>query len=298
MFPRVIFIVTLMVIGAGGLHYTRGERSEKLVPAEEWANRIRLGGPLVAREEFFAFSENLNAAWQHANGHAFGRALYATYGPGGLLYCSERVHGCVHEVVGRRTFHSDSASDKQCAALEAFERLECEHGMGHGFILRYGYTQEGLHKSMARCDEMGTLPDIQGCTYGVVMEWYLRFLSERSQLRPKDDDAVLLCEEFSGAARSSCFYHITFLWFNELDELSSREALAYTAARCSSLLDAQDQADCVLGLGRAIATLGVLDPSERSTMCVSLLKDSPVRHTCELGARQFGVHIDHADRSE
>lgn len=295
----VRFIVAALVVVAIStlalFQYLQAEDTPPLMTDDTWKKLITELGPEAARREYATFIIGLNISWQHANAHEYGRALYALFGLQGVAFCADRegIRGCFHEILAADALATGDENDSRCIAEQnVLARTECEHALGHGFVARYGYTQEGLDRSFARCEEIRALEDVQGCAYGVIMEWYLRFVSGEPQLWPRDQGAIALCESLSGISRSACFYNIALVWFNEVWELPIRDAFAAIGAWCESLEGTpRDRSDCGSGLGRTIASRTEILPDEKKDLCHLSAADATISAACESVVTQYASGV-------
>ncbi len=256
---------------------------ETLVHTDYWRALVRDSGPHRARTEFLRITNDdwLSLGLKHTIAHAFSQALYKEVGSDGLSYCGDEfVYGCLHEMMGQILVENGSSIDASRVCLQHPDRVECEHGLGHGFLAFSGYEREKVPVAMEMCTTAGALPALRGCAWGVMMEWYYQQMSGDFTLQPTDPDAYVLCREFEGAARAGCVYNIPTLWSHETPP-ATRDAttIASIAKRCSEL-DSGDREACARGTGRLIQGLPATRSVESTSLCVDGFPEATLQEAC------------------
>ncbi len=258
--------------------------------AAYWQRVIEDKGPKAARVRYLSSTEYFSGGRKHVAAHAFSRALYNVYGAAALGYCgSEYVGGCIHEVSAQIFLNSPDPTDfvAECTAKHASEDFidrACVHGLGHALMWREGYTREGIHRAMQGCDDMGLSALSISCSYGVIMEWYFRYIGGNPDIYPSDAAALALCQEFSGPARDACFFNISTVWITLYDptRTTSRESVIRVGEACRALTNVErDKHYCVLGAGRLIGLRGQYSRYERLEACDAAFPDERDAATCK-----------------
>ncbi len=256
--------------------------ASNLLREEYWESAIHTRGVEAARTEYLRMGEEgVSLGLQHASAHVFARALYANFGFEGVQYCgAEYVYGCFHEMIARGLFEEKDMREFSKKCVQSPLRLECEHGLGHGFVGHFGYTHEGVHEAMRMCEDMRALPVIQGCRWGVMMEYYFRNLEE-SVLVPIDRNGYEFCTEFSSLARSSCMYNLSTLWLNEDGAARTKDHVVAVGHRCTEIPDTgSDRLDCAKGIGKLTAYLSEVSYDERTALCTEALMSDTLSAEC------------------
>lgn len=110
----------------------------------------------------------------HGAAHAVGRAAYQLLGAQALEQCTTTCFsGCYHGAFQQIAESEDDIGLPDqvrviCSArTTVFERDECFHGAGHGFLI---YNRYNLTNSLDECRALGTAIDAVSCYGGVFME--------------------------------------------------------------------------------------------------------------------------------
>lgn len=135
----------------------------------------------------------------HGAAHILGYAAFDLLGTSALASCSTLCFsGCYHGALQRMALRVGSDTTGAVAELEqlcstretVFERLQCFHGAGHGFLLQANYQ---LVPALAQCRNLTAPGDVYECFMGVFMEHYV---GEGSETRMSRTDLHYPCTQF------------------------------------------------------------------------------------------------------
>ena len=261
-----------------------------------WKERIATDGGPAAYEAFRASVANESANTQFFDARVFGRALYDAIGNAGIETCGEEFrYACQHGFVARAIL-ADGADAAQelntwCLAKGRFAK-QCQHGLGHGLVAHFGYTEAALTKSLNACEalpESVYADSISGCMWGAYMEYYTRYWEHLARApRNADTDAPLaLCEGMDGVPAASCGF-ATVQWL--LDEDTSRdqnERFTSLGNDCRTSVHTLVRTGCFLGTGsQAVQAVG-FDAEKTHALCSVVADgDAADSKTCERGAQE------------
>lgn len=242
-----------------------------------WYDRISEIGGQKAFEELFIASEEFEPSRKHLFGHIFGGVLYELKGIDGFLVCDSRLqYGCMHEFIGlvMADMGSQAAQtlNSKCMNMEDTQQLfACQHGMGHGLLSYFGYSEEALNKALSVCETLPTIDDSQmfGCYGGVFMEYNVRtMLGEKSEIR-RSEELFEPCSNLKDIYLRACAFWQPQWWRQQvLKEEGPLEAFAEMGAYCrniSSNLNVKEA--CFKGIGNLLPIDAKLDYSLAVQMC-------------------------------
>ena len=281
-----------------------------------WRARIRTVGPEAAYAELKRSDtssprnreETLVPGLQHQEAHRFGAALYQELGTRGFSVCgTEFSYGCVHEFVGQMLADNSlsilpSLNDSCTSMTTLFDEALCQHGLGHGVLGYFGYTERALMKALEICRGLGVPSLPMGCYGGVFMEYNLRPLwllpRSKSVRNPDPVGRPGLCVRVPDYARPSCLSHLP-QWWAEGDRVQQGpKAIFALGQRCAAeVVTLPDRRSCLLGVGQfTFGPRNTLDDvSEDIQRACGVLTDESDVSWCIIGsivsARFYGMRF-------
>lgn len=258
-----------------GFHVLQGISKERGDYAH-WRERIVTVGPVEAYEELARSIEGLDPISQHSSAHTFGGALYKAMGEKGLFVCDDRfLYGCLHEFVGvalveQGTSHVQSLNEA-CLLNFPENARTCQHGLGHGLLAFFGYSERGLKDALAICSDLPENSTIAGCRGGIFMEYNLRNMLGPDRNLRKSANPLSPCDRIEAEHHAACMYWIPQWWRASVytpDIMSIEEAHKQMGSLCNLLTeDASVQRACYMGIGANAAELTQFNAEEVSELC-------------------------------
>ena len=157
----------------------------------------------VAQDSAYEFDDSAC----HGAAHIVGRMAYALLGGEALQQCTTHCFsGCYHgalQGMGARSGGSVTALSDEirtlCSAQDTvFERSECFHGAGHGFLL---YASYQIDEALGACASFGA-EHAHECYAGVFME---NVMGDGSEDRFVESDAHYPCTHYEGEVQEACY---------------------------------------------------------------------------------------------
>jgi hypothetical protein len=290
-------IISFFIVGKLNAPTIPSTGSPESVKSAYWEKRIEEVGGKTAYAEFAKWVINaLGAEQAHDNAHMFGGAVYGVEGTAGLSVCDNRFsYGCAHQVM------ASALDDRGIGALKELDQVckesgilanGCWHGLGHGLIGEFGYSQEQLKKSTAYCYQLSGEND---CLAGVFMEYNLQtMLGEDGIIRPLiRNNWYAPCDSISGIGEIVCYFSLP-QWWDRLFIQEGKDANA-TFARigqlCSQITNAQMRRNCYEGAGRAIPLVNVRDDATQAIALCNAVSSSTGNRLYCLGVAAQGFAL-------
>lgn len=248
-----------------------------------WDKRIQVVGPKNALTEMGQeYSITNDFRIQHTAEHIFGELLYERFGITGIRFCQVIFsYGCYHGFSGKAVIMEGirvvSKISEACKG-----KFSCTHGVGHGILSYFGYTEEGLIKALNTCDTS----NLSGvCQAGVFMEYNLRFFFHSptvftGDIRPVGNDLYIPCPSLSQRFLKACYYSQPDWWSIILHGDYSR-----IGQLCAALKKAELQKSCFHGIGKTITWFRIQRTGEIIQLC-ALMSDQNFILFCRSGAAQ------------
>lgn len=217
----------------------------------------------------------------HTPGHEFGHALYEIFEERGMPICDSSYYGgCLHEYNARMIL--DQGADKVLDAVETCREVwgerdpsnlqNCHHGIGHAFLMMFGYNETGLKQALEYCrkEVYANVADGQSkeCYDGAFMDFNQQNITHQSLFTHRDFDPTnpyYPCDVVEAEYRSSCYYRLTRLWVVAHDAGSRAEQYAVLGNWCRNMPDQQLLDICRLGVNSSIVTYGGAQNMDEAT---------------------------------
>ncbi len=274
---------------------------------EYWQGHIEKLGGERAYGEFAKEVSSEPVDEQHAQAHAFGKALYMTEGVPAVSVCDHQFSmGCFHEFLGQAIAGEGlavvSTLAAQCDTLaELVHQSGCRHGIGHGVQAALGYKPGDLLKGLEVCRTVRTEAEdsIGGCNSGLFMEYNLRTMLGvgTSTLRQaKSGNLFAPCDAVPADAQDTCVFWLPQWWASLLfsDRPPGNYASEYgvMGERCHGLGLSRELLDyCFQGVGATLSSVSEEWPSATIEGC-SIATASPRER---LLCRAFAAGIAYED---
>lgn len=229
-----------------------------------------------AYEEFKSMYGDENITETHPAAHVFGEVLYEHEGIEGFSVCDAAFgFGCFHSFIGLAIAEHGIGAiqqfDEICIDSYGEAGLGCVHGIGHGVLAYYGYSNEALTTSLSACDALSWKHPYGGCRDGVFMEYNFRLMQGDAERVNRTFAHALRhapCDSVSARDLSACYFAQPAWWEGALrgDSTAGHTMLSY----CREV-DAQDGKEaCIRGIGYATAPQHHFDPDAGIAYCDAL----------------------------
>jgi len=231
----------------------------------------------------------------HLPAHVVGRAAFDLVGVKVFEGCDLSCHsGCYHGALEKLAASSDplelfDQARALCSARETvFDRYQCFHGIGHGFML---FSHYKLDEALDACRTLGTNPARDACYGGVFME---NLAGDGSIVgatvrRVSDTDLHYPCSALGNdpTAQQWCYdlQGGRFLFVNQNDfAAASKECLNAPASM---------QATCFKSLGRSSASGNLDTPQVTEQFCSTV--PSAYYDECIVGGSKLAIDFPGPD---
>lgn len=291
---NTLYILVFAVCAAGVVIYSLSsaqkttKHTNTLMEKKEvtWNQKILRKGGKAAYAELLTSIKEASPPEQHNEAHLFGGELYKVEGTAGLSVCDTNFgYGCFHQFMAEAIQSSGiyvvSTLNDVCLATES--KSGCQHGIGHGLIAYFGYTEKSLTQAVSKC---GTLTDadyIDGCINGVFMEYNLRAMignGDSSYARPANTgEWASQCASWTGIVRQSCSFSLPYWWWALLKNVFNTATFSRMGELCDSLGGASSERMCYEGIGQ-IAVGTIFNPKSSISMCEASSMDATKRLFC------------------
>ncbi|MBI4088450.1 hypothetical protein HY418_03695 [Candidatus Kaiserbacteria bacterium] len=287
MFRVALFVCTAAFVS---LAFVWEAKSNSTAPKDELAlgslaeaehaarERIQVVGAAAAYEEFAKAVETLPPIKQHAYAHVFGTALFAEEDLKGVTICDARFsYGCYHDFLGRAiAAHGLGVArelNEACMtslASSSFNRLACQHGIGHGIMAHLGYDRDALDRALAECRKFPYHGPVNGCYGGAIMEYDVQtILGDEARMR-EINDAYDLCRSLPEEYKQECVFWQPQWWEQVLfGTKSSEEVSKQMGGYCKEI--SRGSADltrvCFEGIGSIILLAAEFDTRRAARLC-------------------------------
>lgn len=269
--------------------------SEREALTEYWKTQIRHNGADATYAALLKKAQDYTLNEQHLFGHVFGGALYQVAGIDGFPVCDTSLtDGCHHEFIAQAmlTIGEDSFAqlgDKCHKYFDELDAIGCEHGLGHGLTLWFGYDLPSLRKSLRQCDTISSKSHIRGCMGGVFMEYHLHTSGDGFIRKEEPADIYAPCTHLDEKYRRACYFWLPQWWmgahFPE-KENRSHEAFSKAGTYCSQAPEHRDA--CFGGIGYLVAPTVSYEKEAAAQLCAH------VAH----GERNVGYNACHKEAVE
>lgn len=235
----------------------------------------------------------LNDSACHGAAHVVGRMAFNLMGARSLLECTTQCFsGCFHgalQGMGARSAGSvgELASEirDMCAQLPTvFERSECVHGAGHGFLL---YANYQLDDALTACELLETPADSKECYAGVFME---NLIGDSSEQRFRTDNLHYPCNQYDDPVIVEACYRLQPGRFLEANDNNFIQA-QHECQRAPKV--AQDA--CFMRLGQLSGADTENPPAETETFCERVPDE--FYDVCILGGLRQVIRVNGIDPS-
>jgi hypothetical protein len=251
-----------------------------------------------ALERVFAASEGESLSQCHLATHYVGRAGFDLMGIKVFEQCDTYCQsGCYHGATERLAVSKSStellkALEELCAKREtAFDRYQCFHGIGHGFIL---YAEHALPTALDACRGLAEKPAQEACYGGVFMENVANSGIKGGVVEPQSawlsaTDPHYPCTLFSddGTVQTWC-YQLQLGWMYVVN----RGDVEKTIDSCLSAPEGM-VGTCFKSFGRFFTAKNLRDPEQAEHFC-SLIPRT-YYEDCIRGASKLSVDFFGAD---
>jgi len=218
---------------------------------------------------------------QHSHAHVFGEALYKTTGIEGVSVCDSNYgFGCYHSFFGW-ALNTEGAGiitklDRACVDAYGEKGLGCQHGLGHGVLVEFGY--EKLSQSLDLCKTLSWQEPIGGCTSGVFMEYNFNTMGDGEIRKPREDNLHYPCNVVDDVYGEACYFEQPQWWYYQ-----TRSDYGAVGELCSEAPYVLQREACFRGVGNSVAGTREYDVAGMLGTC-SLMPDEESRLLCIEGA--------------
>ncbi len=242
-------------------HYFVDNKIRVLDAIAHWENFIAELGPKQAHDEMVREALILPESQRHILTHTFGEALYNAGDLGNITYCAggEFLFGCYHQFIGLATiqFGAPIIRTLKDACESGHTPINCAHGIGHGLLSTYGYSMNGVEKSLAECHSFYDEREARGiCADGVFMEYNLQEITTLEQNRiPRTflaDDPLEPCFSIGREFRDECVYELPLWWHLSLTATSTtrdQSTFPTLGNLCRTIPNSHERKICFIGIG-------------------------------------------------
>lgn len=296
---RLLGLLCVALLGCALWYGLSSTRPPLVGEASAWEGVIRDKGGHEAYQQLADEIQHLEPSVQHERAHAFGRALYAAEGKGGLSVCDSRFSfGCFHEFLGSAIAAEGlrvvPELNEGCVQALTTSPLSCQHGIGHGVLAFLGYEDTELREALSVCKELPYNDVIGGCYGGVFMEYNMRtMLGTEARIRPAEDDSLLYpCNALDEPYVQPCYFWQSQWWRNTLDWTRSLDPLL-VYARMGELCreaGAQYARACFEGIGNNLPPDALFEAARARDLCDAAASEGHDRIYCRsMAANSLGV---------
>jgi len=281
---------------------------------DDWRQWIEKKGGKTSYEDFALSVEGLREEEQHTRVHIFGGALYEEEGINAVGVCDSRFfYGCFHEFIGRATsdLGISAASDLNEICRTTFsgsEKDACQHGIGHGVQVFYGYTPKDIGTSLGVCNELGDNNILGGgCFGGIFMEYNLRTMLSDDGVVRDSDNIYSPCDELSDVFVPACLYWQPQWWrvgpFLGFDVQAIYEKMGDACIQTEEVFskgkyDVKPRRICFEGIGGIIAPDTQFNTRRIEFLCDSSSDDEVDRLVCKSSAAYRTLDSPNPDSSQ
>jgi hypothetical protein len=250
-----------------------------------WKNR----DAAAAYAAFKAMHEGEDITKTHPAAHIFGEVLYEKEGLDGFSVCDSSFgFGCFHSFIGKAIAeHGIDAIrrfDEICVSVYGEAGLGCVHGIGHGTLAYYGYSDEALKNSLTACDTLSWKHPYGGCRDGVFMEYNFRLMqgdAERANRAYSYQRRHTPCDVVPASAVLSCYFAQPAWWGSSLH--TEKNAGSTMLSYCKEVSVRSGMEACVRGIGYAQAPGGDFEAAAGIVYCDGLGGSERERVLCREG---------------
>jgi hypothetical protein len=245
-----------------------------------WEKQIEKVGAKNTYDTFKEHYSDLDIGKKHEVAHYFGGVLYDSVGLEGISVCDDDFsYGCFHELI---TFSILDHGTGILTELNEFctnSEFDCQHGIGHGILADFGYTQSDLNEALEMCNTLGSVDESDGCFGGIFMEYNLRTIwGKDAPLRAFDNaNEDTTCEEVPAHGRKACYFW-SAQWYMALSQNSGRpKQIEWTQVQCAQFDTQFARLQCINGLGYEIGGYET-NPLKAVALCDSGGNELPELH--------------------
>lgn len=302
----LIFGVCAVLIAAGAAVYiyvtqpqsaTRDALSQRAQISSLFDTRSAVG----AFEFFKTENAKRPVPAQHTAAHLFGEVLYEKKGLEGLSVCDGSFgFGCFHTLIGLAIADHGTGvvKDLDAACITAYGPggTGCFHGLGHGLLSYFGYTNIGADRALSLCGTLSWQRPLGGCADGVFMEYNFRTMEAdpSKQYRPfTEADTYEPCLSLSMYAEG-CYFGLPAWWATALPNDTSLPARL--GALCEGVATGDLKRSCYRGIGYGILPVIEFEATRGESFCDATAKGE-ARVWCREGLA-WAFYADPATREQ
>lgn len=250
-------------------------RSKNQLFKLRWGLEIYFEGGKKAYEDFKHLNFRENIIVQHENAHLFGLLLYKNYGVSGIRYCDDSFsYGCYHILTGSAIAEEGISAVGQiieiCRTLPNPDNTKsCQHGIGHGLLSYFGYSQKGINQSLSECGKIEK-KNSETCSSGVFMENNFQNMHTGLTLTRQfvKSNPLYPCDVIQEDSRPGCYFQQTFWWLKAMSGTNSQR-LNLIDTICSKL-NGKESDSCYKGLANNLPAYTDLNSKEVKKLCGEL----------------------------
>lgn len=268
--------------------------------SEHWLERVKAVGGRKAYAEFATHVAELDYPSQHTVAHFFGRALYEIEGLKGVSVCDDRfAYGCFHEFLSYAVAgHGvsvikdlDAVCQTQPTLLKA---AACQHGIGHGLVSYFGYTQKDLSGALDACKTLKNPDSMGGCYAGAFMEYnrHSMIALDAGARIPTKENFMTPCDTVSDEYKAVCALWQPLWWQGEMFKGAHDEkTMAQMGEMCRAFGEKVGYKEtCFYGIGFVSAPETLTERPDALAMCPAASKTKEERQWC----LDYGAYISSA----
>ncbi len=283
-------------------------RTEAYDSEEEIIALIKARGGEKTYHAFGVVYAGQTVSVRHQAAHSMGEALFAARGAEGVTVCDDSFsYGCYHGFFGRAIATDGLAViptvHEICKRTLGPKASSCQHGVGHGLVVHFGYERENLDEALPSCDVLDDTRPAEGCYGGAYMEYNLRTMHTGESVirKPPEGNMYDPCDTVASRFAGACYFWQPQWWFTfykhqgmTTDSISSR-----IGELCRELPLGESRSKCISGFGNDIAQRVAYDPPTIIRQCVLVASSIREQLTCRaLAASSLYSQPQHRARAE
>ncbi len=234
---------------------------------EYWVSALDRDEPQAVYDYFVRTYENDDENKRHFLMHLFSSLLYEKMGDKALELCDESFfYGCFHEILASLMKDQGVGSIDKIADF-CGDNLGCQHGIGHGLVMHFGYQQSGLIEALEMCRYVNDPEVIDGCLGGVFMEYTMETVGQVTDAVGEDRRYFRtdFCYGLPTETKAACYFWVVQWYiidnnFNMAD-LKIASGREFCAEAEEGYVD-----DCMGGIGYVVNRFAV-NPDESIRLC-------------------------------
>lgn len=222
---------------------------------------------------------NVQPQEAHDLAHIVGTILYRKYGSEGIRYCDDVYSGgCFRGFFVQAFLTKSEAPPVSCLEAPDHMRSQCFRAIGHGLLVRNGYTVAGIERSLSSCENYQE--GFPTCAGGVFTEYNTQRSSQlmhgtRVSVTLEKERLYEPCVSLSLYYQDDCFLDQPPRWFVHVTEDPEK-----IASLCQGVEGTSNREACFRGIAR-ITPHAIQDVAYRRTNFCMAIDDLAGQAVCE-----------------